>query len=57
MIGCQGTSCSSSRGSLRRSSSTTSPTSRVRVPRHVTRLVMRLIVDYTMRRDFALWPR
>jgi hypothetical protein len=37
-FGCLGTSC----GSSRRSSSTTSPTLRVRVPRHVARLV----VDY-----------
>jgi hypothetical protein len=36
--GCLGTSCSSSRRSL----STSSPTSRVRMPRHVTQL----IVDY-----------
>jgi hypothetical protein len=40
--GCFGTSCGSSRGS----SSTTLPTPRVRVPRHVARLVMRLVVDY-----------
>jgi hypothetical protein len=40
--GCLGTSCGSSRGS----SSTTSTTPRVRVPRHVTRLVVWLIVDY-----------
>jgi hypothetical protein len=49
---CLGTSRGSSRGSslttsLRAgSSSTTSPTLRVRVPRHVARLVKRLIVDY-----------
>jgi hypothetical protein len=36
----------SSSGSSRRSSSTTSPTLRVWVPRHVARLVTRLIVDY-----------
>jgi hypothetical protein len=41
--GCLGTSRDSSRGSLRRSSSTTSPTLRVRVPRHVARLVTRLV--------------
>jgi hypothetical protein len=46
-----------SRGSLRRSSSTTSPTPRVRVPRHVARPVTRLIVDYSVRRDFILRPR
>jgi hypothetical protein len=40
--GCLGTS----RGSSRSSSSTTSPTPRVRVPRHVARLVTRLVVDY-----------
>jgi hypothetical protein len=40
--GCLSTSCGSSRGS----SSTTSPTPHVRVPRHVARLVTRLVVDY-----------
>jgi hypothetical protein len=35
-----------SRGSSRRSSSTTLPTPRVRVPRHVARLVTQLVVDY-----------
>jgi hypothetical protein len=40
--GCLGTS----RGSLPRSSSTTSPTPRVRVPRHVTRLVALFVIDY-----------
>jgi hypothetical protein len=35
-----------SRGSLHRSSSTTSPTPRVRVPRHIAWLVTRLVVDY-----------
>jgi hypothetical protein len=44
--GCLGTS----RGSSRRSSSTTSP--RVQVPRHVARLV----VDYSVRHDFVLRP-
>jgi hypothetical protein len=34
------------RGSSRGSSSTTSPSPRVRVPRHVARLVTRLVVDY-----------
>jgi hypothetical protein len=33
-------------GTSRRSSSTTSPTSRVRVPRNVARLVSRLVIDY-----------
>jgi hypothetical protein len=42
-----------SRGSSCHSSSTTSPKPRVGVPRHVTRLV----VDYSMRRDFVLWPQ
>jgi hypothetical protein len=45
-----------SRGSSHRSSSTTSPTPRVRVPRHVARLVTRLVVDYSVCRDFVLWP-
>jgi hypothetical protein len=44
------------RGSSRRSSSTTSPTPRIRVPRHVARLVARLVVDYSVRRDFVLRP-
>jgi hypothetical protein len=58
--GCFGTS----RGSSRRSSSTTSPhagsssttppTLCVRVPRHVVQPVTRLIVDYSVRRDFVL---
>jgi hypothetical protein len=47
----------SSRGSLRRSSSTTSPTLHIRVPRHIARPVTRLIVDYSVRRDFVLRPR
>jgi hypothetical protein len=53
---CLGTSRGSSCGSLRHSSSTTSPTPRVRVPRHVARLVTRLIIDYSVRRDFVLRP-
>jgi hypothetical protein len=56
VYGCLGTSHGSSCGSLRRSSSTTSPTPRVRLPRHVARPVTRLIVDYSVRRDFALRP-
>jgi hypothetical protein len=48
--GCLGTSRGWSCGSSRRSSSTTSPPPRVRVPRHVARLVLRLVaplvVDY-----------
>jgi hypothetical protein len=51
-FGCLGTS----HGLSRCSSSTTSPTPRVRVPRHVTRLVTWLIVDYSVRRDFILRP-
>jgi hypothetical protein len=54
--GCLGTSHGSSHGSFRRSSSTTSPTPRVRVPRHVARVVTRLIVDYSVRCDFVLRP-
>jgi hypothetical protein len=53
--GCLGTSRGSSRGSShgsshgssRCSSSTTLPTSRVRVPRHDARLITRLVVDYS----------
>jgi hypothetical protein len=54
--GCFGTSCGTSHRSSRGSSSTTSPragssstaspTLRVRVPRHVARLVLPLVVDY-----------
>jgi hypothetical protein len=55
--GCLGSSRGSSRGSLRRSSSTTLPMSCVRVPWHVARPVTRLIVDYSVRRDFVLRPR
>jgi hypothetical protein len=44
--GCLDTLCSSSCGSSCRSSSTTSPTPCVRVPRHVARLITRLVVDY-----------
>jgi hypothetical protein len=40
-----------------RSSLTASPTPRDRVPRHVAWPVTLLIVDYSMRRDFALRPR
>jgi hypothetical protein len=47
---------SMSRGSYRRSPSTTSPTPRVRVPRYVARLVTRLVVDYSVHRDFVLRP-
>jgi hypothetical protein len=57
VTGCLGTSRGSSRGSLRRSSSTTSPTQRVRVPQHVARPVTRLIVDYSVCRNFILRPR
>jgi hypothetical protein len=47
---CLGTS----HGSSRHSSSTTSPTSRVRVPRHVARPVTGFVVDYSVRRNFLL---
>jgi hypothetical protein len=46
-------------GMLRGSSrclSSTLPTPRVQVPRHVVRLVMRLVVDCCVRRDFVLRP-
>jgi hypothetical protein len=46
-----------SRGSSPGSSSTTSSTPRVWVPRHVARPVTRLIVDYSVHRDFILRPR
>jgi hypothetical protein len=46
----------SARRAAHRLSSTTSPTPRVRVPRHVVRPVTRLIVDYSVRRDFVLRP-
>jgi hypothetical protein len=49
---CLGTS----RGSSRHSSSTTSPTSRIRVPRHVARPVTGFVVDYSVRRNFLLRP-
>jgi hypothetical protein len=63
--GCLGPSRGSSRGSLRRSSSTTpgsssttSPPPRVRVPRHVARLIMRivasLVVDYSASRRLVV---
>jgi hypothetical protein len=39
------------------SSSTTPPTLRVWVPRHVAQPVTRLIIDYSVRRDFVLRPR
>jgi hypothetical protein len=42
MSGCLGTSC----GSSHRSSLTSSPTPHVRVPRHVARLLVQLVVDY-----------
>jgi hypothetical protein len=44
--GCLGMSRGSSRGSSRRSSSTTSSTPCVRVPRHIARLITRLVIDY-----------
>jgi hypothetical protein len=56
--GCLGTSRGSSSTISPRagSSSTTSPTPRVQVPRHVTQLVTRLVVDYSVCRDFVLRP-
>jgi hypothetical protein len=57
-FGCLGTSHGSTRGSSHRSSSTTSPLSRVRVPRHValldTRLVAPLVVDYSASRRLVI---
>jgi hypothetical protein len=53
---CLGTLHGSPRRSSRGSSSTTSPTPRVRVPRHIARPVTRLIVDYSSHCDFVLWP-
>jgi hypothetical protein len=51
---CRATGClGTSRGSSRGSSSITSTTSRVRVPRHIVRLVTRLVVDYF---DYAACP-
>jgi hypothetical protein len=47
---------SSCLGLSRGSSSTTLLAPHVRVPRHVARLVTRLVVDYSMRRDFILRP-
>jgi hypothetical protein len=44
--GCLDTSRGSSRDSSCRSSSTTSPTPRVRVPRHIAWLISPLVVDY-----------
>jgi hypothetical protein len=44
------------RGSSHRSSSTTSPLPRVRVPRHVAQFVTRLVIDYSVHRDFVLRP-
>jgi hypothetical protein len=40
----------------RHSSSTTSPTPRVRVPRHVARPVAGFVVDYSVRRNFLFRP-
>jgi hypothetical protein len=65
--GCLGTLRGSSRGMSHDSSlttppraglsSTTSPTPRVRVPRHVARPVTRVIVTYSVRCEFILRPR
>jgi hypothetical protein len=57
-FGCLGTSRGSSRDLSRRSSSTTLPPPRVRVPRHVVRLVTRLVaplvVDYCASRRLVV---
>jgi hypothetical protein len=47
----------STRRVAHRLSSTTSPTPRIRVPRHVARPVTQLVVDYSVCRDFVLQPR
>jgi hypothetical protein len=52
--GCLDTSRGSSRRSLRGSSSTTSPTPRVWVPRHVARLIAPLIIDYSVSRRLVV---
>jgi hypothetical protein len=52
--GCLGTSGGSSRGSSRCSSSTTSLLPRVRMPRHVTRLVALLVVDFSTSRRLVV---
>jgi hypothetical protein len=54
--GCLGTSCGSSRGLSHRSSSTTSPTPRVRVPRHVGRLVTQLVAPFVVNLDYTTHP-
>jgi hypothetical protein len=54
--GCLDTSRSSSSGSSRGSSSTTLTTPRIRLLRHVARLVTRLVVDYSVCCDFVLRP-
>jgi hypothetical protein len=46
----------SSRGTSRVSSSTTSPTPRIRLPRHGARLVTRLVVNCFVCHDFVLRP-
>jgi hypothetical protein len=51
---CIDTSRGSSLGSSHHSSSTTSPTPRIRVPRHVARPVTGFVVDYSVRRNFFL---
>jgi hypothetical protein len=54
--GCYTRCLGTSRGSSRHSSSTTSPTPRVWVPRHVARSVTGFVVDYSVRRNFLLRP-
>jgi hypothetical protein len=55
-FGCFGTSCGSLSTTLPRagSSSTTSPPLRVRVPRHVARLITPLVVDYSASRRLVV---
>jgi hypothetical protein len=52
---CHASRClGTSRSMLRGSSSTTSPTPRVRVPRHVVRLIVWLVVDYSASRRLVV---
>jgi hypothetical protein len=55
MSGCLGTSRGSSRGTMRRSLSA-STTPRVWVSRHIAQLITWLVIDYSVRCDFVLWP-
>jgi hypothetical protein len=47
----------SARHAAHRLSSTTSPTPRIQVPRHIARPGTRLIVNYSVHHDFVLRPR